>query len=97
MKRNARSAYAVLRKAGLTLMENNWSDHAHFEIAFEDSHVLLPMLERKSKNRRAKVYWADYWGETASYLGSDDLNELLSKHGLYFEWINAAVAGVYDA
>lgn len=96
MQRNAKKAYTVLKNAGVPVMKNNWDDTAHFEIAFEDTHLLLPMLERKAKNRRAKVYWADYYGEFYDMEGTQDLNDLLRQNGLYFEWINAAVVGVYD-
>lgn len=36
-------------------------------------------------------YWNDYWGDEIG------INPILKKYGLYFEWINAGVAGVYDA
>jgi hypothetical protein len=28
--------------------------------------------------------------------GSEKLNQILEKHGLYFEWCNSAYAHVYD-
>ena len=37
--------------------------------------------------------WADYHGK---FWGSDKLNEILKKNGLYFEWENAAVGCVYN-
>lgn len=36
-------------------------------------------------------YYSDYFGEGGPVPG------ILSKHGLYFEWVNAGVAAVYDA
>ena len=88
MERNARKAYTVLKKEGLTLMINNWSANAHFEISVEEMPDCFSNLPDD-----ASVYWADYYDW---YDGSDDLNNLLEKHGLYFEWINAAVIGIYD-
>ncbi len=89
MKNNARKAYTVLEKEGLTLMINNWSANAHFEISVEEMPESFANLSDD-----ASVYWADYYDW---YDGSDDLNNLLQRHGLYFEWINAAVIGIYDS
>jgi hypothetical protein len=36
-------------------------------------------------------YWADASGDSSIVPG------ILSKYGLYFEWVNAGVAAVYDA
>ena len=35
-------------------------------------------------------------GYYENYGGSDELNEILEESGLYFEWENGAIAGVYD-
>ena len=39
--------------------------------------------------------WLDYWSMSL-IAGSDRLNRILAKHGLYFEWYNAGYAHVYD-
>ena len=39
--------------------------------------------------------WLDYWGELMA--GSEELQQILSDHDLYFEWYNPAYACVYDA
>ena len=39
--------------------------------------------------------WLDYWSMSL-IAGSDRLNRILEKHGLYFEWYNAGYAHVYD-
>ena len=38
--------------------------------------------------------WLDY---NSDYWGSEKLQSILGKHGLYFEWQNSAVACVYKA
>lgn len=88
MKNNARKVYKVLEKEGLSLMVSNWSMYAHFEISVEEMPACFSDIKED-----APIYWADYYDW---YDGSDDLNNLLQKHGLYFEWINAAVIGIYD-
>ena len=85
MKNNARSAYKVLDKAGLTLMVDNWSQTAHFEISVE---------EMPDFSDAAPFYWADYYD---IYDGTKALNDLMDKYGLFWEWINGCVIGVYDA
>jgi hypothetical protein len=37
--------------------------------------------------------WLDYF---SLYWGSDKLQEILAKHGLYFEWDNPGFASVYE-
>ena len=37
--------------------------------------------------------WLDYWN---MFEGSDKLQKILDKNGLYFEWQNSAVACIYD-
>jgi hypothetical protein len=39
--------------------------------------------------------WLNYWGSLM--MGSDELNDILSDHDLYFEWHNPGYACVYDA
>lgn len=39
--------------------------------------------------------WLDFYSPSLS-MGSLKLNKVLDKYELYFEWENAAVAGVYD-
>lgn len=85
MKNNAKLAYNVLKKAGMVVMTDNWSQTAHFEISVEEMPDALP---------NAPLYWADIDG---LYDGSIALNNLMDKHGLFWEWINGCVIGVYDA
>jgi hypothetical protein len=85
MNKNAKLAYDVLKKAGMVVMTDNWSQTAHFEISVEEMPDALP---------NAPFYWADMDG---LYDGSIALNNLMDKHGLFWEWINGCVIGVYDA
>jgi len=94
MQRNASNAYNVLKNAGLYLMKDNWTEGAHFEISLEDCTHLDRWIESEGK---LPVYWADFYGEIFDMDGSQALNDLLDKNGLYFEWVNAGVIAVYDA
>jgi hypothetical protein len=94
MKRNAKNAYNVLKKAGLHLMHDNFTQGSHFEVSMEDTTHLNSWLDN---NGKGKLYWADYWGEIIESDGTVALNNLLDRNGLYFEWVNTAVIAVYDA
>jgi hypothetical protein len=85
MKNNAKLAYDVLKKAGMVVMTNNWSREAHFEISVEEMPDALP---------NGPLYWADMDDLPD---GSVALNDLIDKHGLFWEWLNNCVIGVYDA
>jgi|DEB0MinimDraft_6_1074348.scaffolds.fasta_scaffold00087_35 hypothetical protein len=93
MQRNAQAAYTVLKDAGLHLMKDNWTDGAHFEISLENTKHLDRWIASEGK---LPVYWADFYGEIFDMDGSQALNDLLEKHGLYFEWVNAGVIAVYS-
>lgn len=41
-----------------------------------------------------KEEWLDYYN---NFFGSDELNEILMEHDLFFEWHNPGYACVYDA
>ena len=84
MKRNARTAMNQLKKMGVPMLEEGCgSPNAHFSISgeMEDSYL-----------------WIDYYGEFRGgypYI-NEDLEKVLSKHGLFAEWENAAIVSVYD-
>jgi hypothetical protein len=85
----ALSAAAALEKMGVPLLDGgNWSSGSLFEISAESG--------RWAGNGYP---WADYYNE------NDDLMDLgvnrvlvakLKEHGLYAEWINPGVLGVYS-
>lgn len=82
MKANARKCYNELKKLGCPVKEWAYDNsRGHFWIDAEESGA---------------SEWLDYWNSNM-YFGNAKLNEVLSKHGLYFEWYNAGHANVYNA
>jgi|TARA_R110000822_G_scaffold4503_1_gene19380 hypothetical protein len=87
MKANARKAFEALKKIGAPVSENDWGYNEYFIISGEDNYPEI---------------WADYYREFGGP-GLDDfgvslkINKILDKFGLFGEWINAGVLGVYDA
>lgn len=79
MHPQAVDAFMELQKAGCPVKTWNGEDRGHFWIDAEESSAST---------------WLDYWS-TSLIAGSDRLNRILEKHGLYFEWQNSAVACVY--
>lgn len=80
MAPHAATAFVELEKAGCPVKDWYTDERGHFWIDAEE-----PAAEG----------WLDYWsGELIA--GSDKLNDILSKHGLYFEWQNSACAHVHN-
>lgn len=77
-----------LAKLGCPVMDGgNWSERSLFEISAESG-----------KSAANGLPWADYYGWGYMEFGVNSvITEILSKHGLYCEWINAGVLGVYWA
>lgn len=88
MEKHAQTAYDALKKIGAPVLPgDNWGPGSHFEISGEDNGTEL---------------WADYYNEfnpaeTDDFGVSNKIMEVLTENGLYAEWINAGVLGVYDA
>lgn len=94
MKRNARTASNALKKLGAPIYDSHGYG-CHFVIGAE---------LRTSDD----TYYADYWQEELKEYRDEagkiqnafgirtDVNEILAKHDLYAEWINAGMVGVYD-
>lgn len=80
MAPHAADAFIELHEAGCPVKDWHNDERGHFWIDAEES---------------AAGDWLDYWN-TSLVAGSDRLNEILEKHGLYFEWYNSAYAHVYD-
>lgn len=81
MAPHAADAFIELKEAGCPVKEWHNSERGHFWIDSEESSA---------------GGWLDYWS-TSLMAGSDRLNEILDKHGLYFEWYNSAYAHVYNS
>ncbi len=80
MATHAAAAFVELQKAGCPVKIWDGGDRGHFWIDAEQSGA---------------GEWLDYWSNSLM-AGSDKLNHILEKHGLYFEWYNAGYANVYD-
>ena len=87
MKRHARKAFTELKNKGVHVLDADLGWGGHFAIGAE-CHGDGSMGDRPD---RLLDYYEDYFGERTI------IPAILQKHGLYFEWINAGVAGVYDA
>ena len=85
MKRHARNAFTQLKAMGVPVLPGNyWGEGSHFEISGEDN---FPEI------------WADYYEDLPAgwdFGVNPKINRVLAANGLYHEWINAGVLGVYD-
>jgi hypothetical protein len=86
MKKHARKAFTALKKMGAPVLDGGGGYGGHFRISGESNYPEI---------------WADYWREFGGR-GLDDfgvslkINAVLEKNGLFAEWINSGVLGVYD-
>ena len=86
MKRNARAAFNALKKIGAPVIDTggDWGGE-YFAVSGEENYGET---------------WADYYrefGDTDDFGVSLKVNKILDKYGLFAEWINPGVIGVYDA
>lgn len=92
MKRNARKAFTALKNRGAKVFETK--DYGHFIISGEDNHPLA-----------VADYYHEYLTEHVDGNGviqnafgiATFVHDILKKNGLYAEWINPGMVGVYDA
>lgn len=95
MKRSARKAFNALQKLSAPVMEPKEGDsfRAHFYLSGEDN---------------SDEIWADYWEATALERVNPDTNkiewafgintkvhDILNEQGLFAEWINPGLVGIY--
>jgi hypothetical protein len=80
MAPHAATAFLELQKAGCPAKIWDGDERGHFWLDAEESGA---------------SEWLDYWSMT-TIAGSEKLNQILEKHGLYFEWCNSVYAHVYD-
>jgi len=91
MNRNARKAFNALQKIGAPVFERN-DYRAHFILSGEDN---------------SDEVWADYWeaaslekqlecGKIVWAFGiNQKVHDILTPLGLYAEWINPGMLGIY--
>ncbi len=87
MKRNARKAWNELEKKGVHVLDPLLGWGGHFAISAE----LYGDGSAGDDYDKKLDYYNDYFGTRTI------IPEILSKNNLYFQWINAAVVGVFDA
>ena len=80
MKANVKKAFDTLKKLGCPVKEWDDDERGYFWIDAEDESAGL---------------WLDYYSDNL-FFGSEKMNEILRKHGLYWEWYNSAYGCVYD-
>ena len=93
MNRNARNAWNALKKIGAPVLGPELGWGGHFAISGEGAGRDDWFYEGSKDVDPDGNYWYDYY---SNYWGSKHLNDILEKHGLFAEWYNAGVLGVYD-
>jgi|TARA_R110000822_G_C15062575_1_gene467636 hypothetical protein len=87
MQRNYRTAYNALKKLGAPVIEGGYDGEDTFRISAENN---------------VDYVWADYYemtdgNDTGYMMGvSNKINDVLSASGLFAEWINPGVLGVWE-
>jgi len=83
--KNYEKAFNLLKKLGIAVQKNWGEDKTH-----KDRGYFWIWCEGLTLETELNL---DYYSK---YEGSETLNSILDKHGLYFEWQNSAVANVYE-
>jgi|TARA_R110001592_G_scaffold341348_2_gene630257 hypothetical protein len=87
MQRNYRTAFNALKKMGAPVIEGGYDGEDTFRISAEDN---------------VSYTWADYYqmtdGDGTGYMMgvSNKINDVLDASGLFAEWINPGVLGVWE-
>lgn len=82
MKNNYRKAFRKLKAINAPVIEGGWNGEDTFRISGECN-------DAKS--------WAEYWNQSSGLFGvCDEITKILHDNGLYAEWVNAGVVGVYE-
>jgi hypothetical protein len=102
MKRNARNAYNALKKIGAPVLDPDLGWGGHFAISGElygrDNGFYEGHKDYASDGMEWANYYSEDYNENWSRFGvHNEINDILDKYGLYAEWYNAGVLGVYDA
>lgn len=82
MKINYRKAFNKLKAIGAPVIEGGWNGEDTFRISGEYNDEKI---------------WADYWNQNFGHCGiSHEIEQILTEHDLFAEWINGGVLGVYE-
>ncbi len=92
-KTRAKRARAKLESMGVVFAHDSWveGEYSAFAISGEDEHGDWSDLD----NHPEKALIVDYYHEFGTEVSSA-IVKVLKHYGLYFEWVNAGVLGVYD-
>ncbi len=83
MKANVRKAYEELRKLNIAVQgDTEWDTEGNY-------HFWIWCEGITDETQDHLDYYSLYWGST-------QINEILKKHELYFEWQNPAQANIYS-
>lgn len=83
-----------LEKMGVQFAHDSWGDEANggFAISGECG------VQGTEEQPLIVDYWHEDYTETNATFGVDHkINAVLKKYGLFHEWVNAGVLGVWDA
>lgn len=102
MNSRARKAFTALKRIGAPVLDPSLEWGGHFAISGEiygrDSGFYQGSKDYAADGMEWASYYTTDYNEKYSMFGvHNNINDLLRKHGLYAEWINAGVLGVYDA
>ena len=102
MNRNARNAWNALKKIGAPVLGPELGWGGHFAISGEGAGRDDWFYEGSKDYASDGMDWAEYYTEDYreewSVFGvHKEIIEVLDKHGLFAEWYNAGVLGVYDS
>lgn len=80
MKRQYKKAFTQLKKLGVPVYEHvDWAEGFDIDAEHPDSYL-----------------WLDYWDRPQWDFGiNPKIDEILTKHGLFAEWVNPAHARVF--
>lgn len=80
-----RKAFDQLSKMGCPVIEGGWDGDDTFRISGEDNY--------------GDTVWADYWKELCddrwAFGVNPKIQKVLDANGLFCEWVNPGVLGVY--
>jgi hypothetical protein len=98
MNRNARNAWNALKKIGCPVLDPSLGWGGFFALSAEHYGKDDGFYEGHKDYDPDGNDWADYYNSGFGEFGvSTHITEVLGKHGLYCEWINAGVLAVYDS
>ena len=93
MNANAKKAYEALIKIGAPVLSPDKGWGGYFAISGEAAGADNIFFDGSKEFDPDGNEWADYWGPGVS----PRITEILAEHGLFCEWINAAILCVHDA